>query len=70
MTVRVKNMKYVSELYLKIVPKFTSLVSICCLIFKPRDYALPRHRACPFSQAFTCVLYNGQMCIQLSMAEP
>ena len=34
-----KNTNYILEHYLTILPKITPLVSVCCLIFKPRDYA-------------------------------
>ena len=40
-TVRVKNTKYVSKVYFTILPKVTPLMTVCCLGFKPQDYALP-----------------------------
>ena len=75
MTVWVKNTNYISECYLTILPKVTPFVSVCCLVFKPQDYvgwpaSCSFCRVCRFSPAATCVLYNGQMCIQPNMAEP
>ena len=29
---------YILQRYLTILPKVTPLMSVCCLVFKPRDY--------------------------------
>ena len=58
-----------------ISPKVIPLVSVCCLIFKPRNYAgwptCSFCGVCHFSQDVMLFCYNGQMCIEpIRLSQP
>ena len=70
-TVRVKNLKYVLECYLTILPlEGRPLMSVCFLIFKLREYAPPRPVSMEHVALLELLHVFCKMYIQQNMAEP